>query len=470
MRHAATILLFLVGFSSLAWTAEPRTVDEWIVRLKSGNPSLRQEAAKALGNIGADAEPALAALEEVAEMDINAFVRKAAAEAVEAVKAGVRGRAARNERIAREKAAEAKQKAERPNIDSKPAAKQEAVSKERDAESPLIRDSLDESPAKPPVEIPPGHWIALAAHGNPSGGLTERRQYITGVALSSDGSALASSGMDGLVKLWKLTPGPGGKVSWTELRRLDTSTGPGVVNWVNDVALSRDGQLVAAASDDKTVWVWNAATGQLLQRFRHHEAKVQQAIFFADGKQLLTADEHGGACIWKVGDAGEPKGVKVPADGIALSRDGLRVIGSDGNDTLLLELPTGRELAKLGGYASRDGRRHAPLAISPDSRTAIKVDGNQNGIQLWSLKDGKLLKKGIGNLSRPVALGFLADGRQFLSLDGVELRRWDVETGDETGRFRLPENHRASCMAVARWGFVVIGTHGGDVLTFQLPK
>ena len=78
--------------------------------------------------------------------------------------------------------------------------------------------------------------------------------YVRAVSFSHDGQLLASASDDETVRLWNPATGEG-------LRRL-----VGHTDWVRAVAFSHDGQLLASASSDKTVRLWNPATGEELQR------------------------------------------------------------------------------------------------------------------------------------------------------------------------------------------------------------
>ncbi|CBI24946.3 unnamed protein product, partial [Vitis vinifera] len=62
-------------------------------------------------------------------------------------------------------------------------------------------------------------------------------------------------------------------------------------NLVNHVYFSPDGQWVASASFDKSVKLWNGATGKFVAAFRGHVGPVYQISWSADSRLLFIGSK-----------------------------------------------------------------------------------------------------------------------------------------------------------------------------------
>ena len=130
--------------------------------------------------------------------------------------------------------------------------------------------------------------------------------WVLGLAFSPDGRALASASADGTVRIWAV----GGLLDGTE--ESAHPLGPPLVghsNWVNDVAFSPDGTLLATASSDNTVRLWDplacvepgAVTCEPLgPPLTGHAAQVWSVDFLpgGDGQYLVSGGADGTVLVW----------------------------------------------------------------------------------------------------------------------------------------------------------------------------
>jgi WD40 repeat protein len=71
---------------------------------------------------------------------------------------------------------------------------------------------------------------------------------------------------------------------------------------VNQAKFSPDGKVIATASDDNTLRLWDAKTGQSLKILKGHTQRVNQIAFSADGAWLVSGADDNTIRRWKIAD------------------------------------------------------------------------------------------------------------------------------------------------------------------------
>ena len=277
---------------------------------------------------------------------------------------------------------------------------------------------------------------------------------VLSVSYAPDGRQIALASRD-VVDLWDVA-GAGASLIH-QLR--------GHVNFVYAVAFSPDGRRLATGGWDKTIQIWDRATGERLDTLNGHRGFVRSLAFSSDGSQLVSGSEDKSVRRWDLaGNGGDAAfhGHDGFVHGVAFSPDGaLAASGSQDGTVKLWPAAAPDSQVTFRNSAGWVGT----LAFAPDGRRIASA--HDGSVRIWDPRTGEELHRLIaprGLLAR-IALAFAPDGASLVaSGPGGSLNLWDTKSWER----RPLEGHHtpANDAAFSRTGSTLATSH--DDGTVQL--
>jgi WD40 repeat protein len=249
-----------------------------------------------------------------------------------------------------------------------------------------------------------------------------------GIAMSTDGTVLASCGADKKVKLWKIT-GP-------RDRPILLKTLTGHDKDVVAVAWTPDGRIVASGGYDGIIRLWDVETGKPLAKLQGHRGRITALAFFPHDKILASAGngkfesplyQDDAIHLWDVPTGRLLETMPQEAHQFALTDDG-------------------RSLVAVRDYTTVIGKKQFRAKINRQANSEMSLWNVTRGFEIFKFQedqhamavspDGKWLALGWGsslhrnyvyfsdNASKGLQLWELASGKPVLWRDA----RWDQAT------------------------------------------
>lgn len=240
---------------------------------------------------------------------------------------------------------------------------------------------------------------------------------VGAVAFSPDGLMLASGSKDKTIQIWDLATG----------KSIRTFEGDSSTIW--SVAFDSNGTRLATGTGFWRVMLWDLKTGQSI-RSLDHAASVWSVAISHDGQLIASGSGDKTAKIWDAENGRLIHNLPDHTDfvySVAFSPDDKTLVSASKDKKItIVDVATGRFLKTIDGHADQV----RSVAISPDGQTLVSGSYDES-IKIWNLETGELIRSLKGHSDDIVSVAISPDG-QFIASGSKDktIKIWDLATGE----------------------------------------
>ncbi|KST65395.1 WD40 domain-containing protein [Mastigocoleus testarum] len=247
--------------------------------------------------------------------------------------------------------------------------------------------------------------------------LIGHKDEVKSVDFSKNSQLIATASGDKTVRLWKWDPNR--KLQKDFIQELEGHT-----SIVNGVSFSRNGQYIATASSDNTVRLWKKDDDQELytskEVLRGHTKWVYGVVFTPDNKHIISASHDTTARIWEL-FKNKPKNIFQKIDSqiftVAFGGPNGEIIATGSANGKVYLWNKNRKLIREWQIPESPMTKKTPsvytIAFSPDGNQ-IATGSSDSKIRLWDL-EGKLVKVLNGHDNQVLSIAFSPDGKRIVT-------------------------------------------------------
>jgi len=247
--------------------------------------------------------------------------------------------------------------------------------------------------------------------------INAHRERVLSVSFNRQGTILASASQDKTIKLWELNND----------KEVKTLTGHS--DQVNSISFNSAGTLLGSASADGTIRLWNMATGQFTTPFKGYDKpgfkkQIFSVSFNPDGSLLASGHQDGTIKLWHLNGKliKTFSGHKDQLNCVQFSPDGKTLASASKDRTIKLWNLNGTLIETLYGHNDSVNT----LSFNQDGKTLVS-GSTDNTVKIWSLPNK--LPEISRNLKEPFMSTSFSDDGRFVAVtaDVNTVQLWDLK-------------------------------------------
>jgi len=248
--------------------------------------------------------------------------------------------------------------------------------------------------------------------------------WVTSIATTPEAPDMVlSASRDKTIIMWQLTHSPDGNYGYAQKRLRGHS------HFVQDVAISSDGQFALSGSWDGTLRLWDLNLGATTRRFVGHGKDILSVAFSPDNRQIVSGSRDKsiklwntlGQCKYTIKDDGHTEWVSCVRFSPNI-RNPLIVSAGWDRVVKVWSLATCKLRAKLVGHTGYINT----VTVSPDG--SLCASGGKDAVaMLWDLNEGRHLSSlQAGDIIH--ALCFSPNRYWLCAATASSIKIWDLES------------------------------------------